>query len=82
MFEIAHLIFNMPYLNMLIWCKCCKNSGLYHVKIIPSIQIYTLKQQAEKLKSRKMKDEGLKMNDESWKVEGWKMKEECWKMKD
>ena len=40
--------------------------------------------QAEKLKSREMKDEGWKTNDEIWKMkdEGWKTKEECWKMKD
>ena len=33
--------------------------------------------QAEKLKSREMKDEGWKMKDE-----GWKMKDERWKIKD
>ena len=44
----------------------------------------SLEKQAEKFKSREMKDEGWKMNDECWKMkdEGWKMKDECWKMKD
>ena len=57
------------------------NSGYGHSGIIRPHD--TIKE-AEKLKSREMKDEGWRLKDEWWKLkdEGWKIKEECWKMKD
>ena len=44
------------------------------------VSVYFNMKQAEKLKSREMKDEGWKLNDESWKmkVERWRLKNEVY----